>query len=500
MITRYWQQSTALLLALALLCPAVLHAAEPAPPNIVFIFADDLGYGDISSFGSETIHTPNIDTLASEGIKFTDFYAASSVCSPSRAALLTGRYPARMGIKHVFYADSHDGMPESEITIAEQLKAAGYATGMVGKWHLGHLDRYMPWNQGFDEFFGVPYSNDMKNFFFYENQKIIDEPIDQRYLTQRYTTKALDFIDRNRNQPFFLYLAHSMPHVPIYASPEFEGKSAGGLYGDVVEELDWSTGQVMAKLDELGLADNTLVIFSSDNGPWLMMHEHGGSAGPLRDGKGVTFEGGQRVPTVARWPAAITAGREYTVTASMMDWFPTFSALAGLPLPDDRIIDGQDISQAILGNGDPEHSRFYYLNAMSSQPVAFRDGDWKLKLPRRGYPQFFDRALRIGLYSHDTLLFNLADDPGEQHNLAEQFPDKIATMTQALEQFEQSLQSEQPPALHMRAVSADHKGYGYAIKGLLIVTLPLLLIVFALIYGLYRLAKYGFVRLRAKNK
>jgi arylsulfatase A len=296
------------LIAFCIFLPALCAVAEPAAiktatvadraPNIIVILADDLGYGDIGSFGAEGIQTPHIDKLAADGLKLTQFYAAAPVCTPSRAGLLTGRLAARMGIKHVFMYDAPDGMPQSEITIPEQLKQAGYHTGMVGKWHLGHVERYMPLNQGFDEFYGVPYSNDMANFFFYENWEMIPEPIDQRYLTRRYTEKAVDYIERHADQPFFLYLAHSMPHVPIYVSPEFEGSSELGLYGDVVQELDWSTGQVVEKLKELGLLENTLVIFTSDNGPWLVMGDEGGSAGPLRDGKGSAFEGGQRVPTV----------------------------------------------------------------------------------------------------------------------------------------------------------------------------------------------------------
>jgi len=268
MLSIYWSRFVAL--ATLTLLPLVV-TAEALRPNIVFVFADDLGYGDIGAFGATDIKTPNIDQLAKDGLKFTDFYSAASLCTPSRASLLTGRHSVRMGISLVFMDDSIDGMPLEEITIAEALKKAGYATGMVGKWHLGHLDRYMPWNQGFDEFYGVPYSNDMGNFFWYENQQIDYQPIDQHYLTKRYTDKAVDFIDRHQSQPFFLYLAHSMPHVPLYASPEFEGSSERGLYGDVVQELDWSLGKVVAALRERGLLENTLVVFSSDNGPWLMI-------------------------------------------------------------------------------------------------------------------------------------------------------------------------------------------------------------------------------------
>tara|TARA_R110002110_G_scaffold415561_2_gene650947 strand:- start:174214 stop:175794 length:1581 start_codon:yes stop_codon:yes gene_type:complete len=471
--------------------PAVRPGSK-ASPNIVFIFADDLGYGDLSSFGSQTIATPHLDSLADEGIKFTDFYAASPVCTPSRAALLTGRYPARMGIRHVFMADSMEGMPPGEITLAEQLQQAGYSTGLVGKWHLGHLDRYMPWNQGFDEFHGVPYSNDMGNFFFYHNREIDWTPIDQRYLTQRYTQHALDFIEAHRDGPFFLYLAHSMPHVPLYASPQFEGRSEGGLYGDVVEEMDWSTGEILAKLDALGIADNTLVVFSSDNGPWLMMRDHGGSSGALRDGKGVTFEGGQRVPTLARWPDGIAPGQVYSKPASMLDWFPTFSALAGVPLPADRVIDGEDISGVLAGREGAREEGFYYLASFSTRAVAYREGDWKLKLPRKGYPRFLDSVLQIGMYSHGTLLFNLAEDPREQVNLAADYPDRVDAMRERIDGFQNAIDAEDIRPLHMSQVASDKKGYNRVLIPVALTALVTLGLVILVVRWLYRAVRAVF--------
>jgi len=461
-------------------------------PNIIVILADDLGYGDISSFGAELIDTPRIDQLAEDGIRFTQFYAASSICTQSRAGLLTGRYSARMGISGVFSHESHDGMSPSEITIAEQLKQAGYHTGMVGKWHLGHLDRYMPWNQGFDEFYGVPYSNDMANFFFYENQEIIHEPIDQRYLTRRYTQKAVDYIERHADAPFFLYLAHNMPHVPLYVSPAFEGKSKRGLYGDVVQELDWSTGQLVDKLRELGLLDNTLIVFTSDNGPWLAMGDHGGSAGLLRDGKTTAFEGGQRVPTVVHWPAQIRSGRVDNSIASMLDLLPTFSALAGVPVPDDRVIDGEDISKVLTGAGERERQQFFYMAPLSDTVAAFRDGDWKLKLPRPGYPKFLDMIFRMNRYAHDLLLFNLKDDPYEKHNIADEHPQRVVRMQQAIADLEASVAAEAPRALYMKATSADRKGYGpLMVKGG-IAALLTLVIAISVLYGIYRVIKSRF--------
>lgn len=492
-ITGKWQRWVTLICGFSV---AVAASAEtviiPDPviaPNIIVILADDLGYGDLSSFGAQGIQTPHIDQLADDGLKLTQFYSASPVCTPSRAGLLTGRYSARMGIRHVFFFDAHDGMPQSEITIAEQLKEAGYHTGMVGKWHLGHLDRYMPWNQGFDEFYGVPFSNDMANFFFYENQDIIHEPIDQRYLTRRYTEKALDYIERHTDQPFFLYLAHSMPHVPLYVSPEFEGTSESGLYGDVVQELDWSTGQVVEKLRALGLLENTLILFSSDNGPWLAMGDHGGSAGLLRDGKGTTFEGGQRVPTVAHWPAQIASGRVDNSLASLLDLMPTFSALAGVPLPDDRVIDGEDISTIFTNRGEDRTQQFYYMSATSTDVLAYRDGDWKVKLPRSGYPKILDSILKLELYSHDLLLFNLKDDPYEQNNLAQQYPERALQMQQAIADLEKEIEKEGTRDLYMRSTDADRKGYGSLIVKLSLMAATLLVLLITTLYGLYKLIK-----------
>jgi arylsulfatase A-like enzyme len=312
---------TAILLALLLLAGACKSnpkdATEISKPNIVMIYCDDLGYGDLGCFGNSVIRTPNIDRLASEGMKFTEFYSASPVCSPSRAALLTGRIPQRMGINSVFFPKSYTRMPVEEITIADLLKEQGYATGIVGKWHLGHRHEFLPLQRGFDEYFGIPYSNDMNSVVYFEGNKVVDFDVDQHFITRTYTEKACDFIDRHAGSPFYLYLAHSMPLVPIYASPEFEGRSGEGLYTDVIEEIDWRVGEVLKTLEERGILENTLLVFSSDNGPWLCMMEMSGSAGLLREGKQYTFEGGQRVPTLALWPDVIPAGSEYTDMALM---------------------------------------------------------------------------------------------------------------------------------------------------------------------------------------
>ncbi|MGB9625015.1 MAG: sulfatase family protein, partial [Phycisphaerae bacterium] len=268
------------------------QAAE-RPPNLVILFADDLGYGDLCCYGHPSIRTPNLDRMASEGLRFTDFYSAAPVCTPSRAALLTGRLPIRSGMvgttRHVLFPDSKGGLPASEITIAEALKTKGYATACVGKWHLGHLPQYLPTRNGFDSYYGIPYSNDMKPSPILRNEEVIEEPAVQETLTPRYTDEAIKFIRREKDKPFFLYLAYNFPHVPLHVSDRFKDKSLRGLYGDVVEEIDWSVGEVLRTLRELGLAEKTLVVFSSDNGPWLIKNQHGGSAGLLRDGKGSTW-------------------------------------------------------------------------------------------------------------------------------------------------------------------------------------------------------------------
>jgi len=451
-------------------------------PNIIVIFADDLGYGDIGAYGSSTIKTPNIDQMAAQGAKFDEFYAASPVCTPSRAALLTGRYPIRQGIHHVFYPESFQGLDPEEITIAELLKGAGYATGLVGKWHLGHHAQYMPWNQGFDNFFGLPYSNDMGGLYYFNNQEINFDEVDQRLITKTYTEKALQFIDKHQQQPFFLYLAHNMPHVPIYASPEFAGKSAGGLYGDVVEELDWSVGQILKRLDELKLAENTLVIFTSDNGPWLLMGEAGGSAGPLREGKQFTFEGGMRVPAVAYWPGTIKPGTKPAGLATMMDWLPTFANLAGVPVPTDRVIDGRDISGLLTGTGSrSEQTLFYY---MSGELRAYRSGDWKIKLPYKGQVGFLSWLQNGFVAGHKLLLFNLKNDPGEQDNLAAEEAERVVLMLAEIERFKDSLGVL--PEAKKTGKNMDYGPYISLLGGLVGKILLLLLLAVFLLYLLIR--------------
>lgn len=430
----------------------VINAKER--PNFVIIFADDLGYGDVGSFGATDIRTPHLDQMAAEGLRFASFYSVSPVCSPSRAGLLTGRYPIRMGIHEVFFPESWTGIDADEVTLAEALREQGYVTGHVGKWHLGHYYPYLPLQNGFDEYFGIPYSNDMAGVVYLRGNEVEELNVDQRYTTRRYTEESLDFIERHRDEPFLLYLAHSMPHVPLYVSPEFEGRSARGLYGDVIEEIDWSVGQILEKLDELGLAGRTLVVFTSDNGPWLVMEDHGGSAGILREGKQFTFEGGMRVPTIARWTGQVAPGRTYERLATMMDWFPTMLNLAAAPLPKDRPIDGEDLTAVLNGKGKRgAESLAYYMNG---ELRAFRSGDWKVKLPYPGNPQ---ARWRNAVAAHDTLLFNLQVDPGEQDDLASAYPDTVASLISEMNAFVDGL-GPVPPRKVVRG-PADVSHYEY---------------------------------------
>ena len=445
---------------LLLFCSAVLlsgHAPggtlpsgpEPEePPNIVVLFADDLGYGDVGPFGHPTIDTPHLNRMAREGMRLTQFYAAASVCTPSRAGLLTGRLPVRSGMasseRRVLFPDSPGGLPDAEITIAEALKAEGYATAAIGKWHLGHLPEHVPTEHGFDRYFGVPYSNDMSRLEndwegaqgfppipVVRNKTIVEQPADQSTLTRRYTEEALSFIGANEEQPFFLYLPYTFPHVPLYASEQFEGTSARGLYGDVVEEIDWSVGQILQTLRERELAENTLVVFTSDNGPWLIMDEAGGTSGLLRGGKGSTWEGGMRVPTLAWWPGTIEGGTTSDAVGSTMDLFPTALELAGAEVPNDRVIDGESLLPVFL-NPDAEgrdHVFFY----RGDQVFAVRKGPWKAHFTTQsGYAD--DRT------EHDPpLLYHLDRDPREQFNRAEDRPEVIAEIRALLERHREAL-------------------------------------------------------------
>ncbi|MGQ9455331.1 MAG: sulfatase family protein [Armatimonadota bacterium] len=404
------------------------------PPNFVIIYADDLGYNDLSCYGSQLINTPRLDRMAAEGIKFTDFYSAAAVCTPSRAALLTGCYPIRVNLPSVLGPFSNIGISNREITLAELLKTKGYATACIGKWHLGDQKPFLPTRHGFDYYYGLPYSNDMPRpnwpVPLIRNEKIIEQPAVQETLTERYTREAIEFIRANRNQPLFLYLAHTMPHVPLSVSKRFAGRSKRGLYGDVVECIDWSTGEILDTLTKLGLEENTLVVFSSDNGPWLSQKENGGSARPLRDGKGTTWEGGMRVPGIAWWPGRIPAGIVCREVVSTIDIYPTFAALADAKLPEDRIIDGKDVRPLLFGQKgalSPHKAFFYYWK---DELQAVRSGRWKLVL---------EHKTRDGKTTIPQQLFDLETDIGETTDVSQQYPSVVKRLMMYVEEMREDL-------------------------------------------------------------
>lgn len=442
----------ALVAALGLAAPPSPAAARP--PNVVIVFADDMGWGDVGTFGSPTIRTPRLDRMAGEGQKWTSFYVGESVCTPSRAALLTGRLPIRNGMypmdeaRRVLFPDSAGGLPASEVTIAEMLREKGYVSTAIGKWHLGHLPPFLPMAHGFEHYFGIPYSNDMDmipipgaaiggedprkrgrmmdpkieywSVPLMRDEKVAERPADQTSITRRYTGEATRFIREHASQPFFLYLAHTMPHMPLFASPEFAGRSRRGRYGDVIEEIDWSVGQVIDTLRALALEQNTLVVFSSDNGPWSLFDEQGGSAGPLRGAKGGTFEGGMRVPTIFWWPGTIRPGVVTDVGATL-DLLPTLATLSGAAAPRDRILDGYDLTGVLLrGEASPRQDVFYYRGP---RLYALRHGPYKA--------HFFTQTEFGGepAAAHDPpLLYNLDEDPGEKYDVAARHPDVIAAI------------------------------------------------------------------------
>lgn len=411
-------------------------------PNFIFILADDLGYGDLGVYGASDIPTPNIDALAASGIKFTDSYAISPICTPSRAGFLTGRYPARMGIHEVFHPESFTGMPDSEVTIAEVLSASGYVTGMVGKWHLGHHQKYMPLSQGFQEFYGYPYSNDMHPFYAFDGSDIAEWEVSMSSITSRLTRESIEFIESNRDEPFFLYIAQVMPHVPIAASKSFQGVSRRGEYGDVVHELDASVGKIVNKVEELGLRENTVIVFASDNGPWLIAEEDGGSSGPLRSGKRTTWEGGMRVPTIASWPGNFIEGSVNRGITTLMDWFPTFLELSGNKDFEVKDLDGISLVKS-LTTGDyssmMDRSFAYY---MGGGIEAFRSGNWKVKFPTNKTMLPF--PIRLFFKGENDIneeieLYNLRDDLSETVNLAETNVDKLNQLLKEVEVFKENL-------------------------------------------------------------
>ena len=423
-----WALMKIVSLALLLVNSAFVVAAQAAPPpNVVIVFTDDQGYGDVGAYGAVGFRTPNLDRMAREGARFTSFYVAAPVCTPSRAALLTGSHPVRVGLGHrVLFPYSKTGLNTDEITLAEVLKNRGYTTGIVGKWHLGHHAKFLPTRQGFDTYFGIPYSNDMGNHRYarenftapplpiLRNEEIIEQQPDQTQLTRRYTEEAIRFIRTNKDGPFFLYVPHSMPHWPLAASARFGGRSERGIYGDAIEEIDWSVGEILSALAELGIDERTLVLFTSDNGAslasWQRRGYRSGSNAPLRAGKNTTWEGGMRVPAIMRWPGRIPAGLVQDELATAMDMLPTIAKLAGAEAPRDRILDGKNIWPLMSGQAGARtpHEAFYYYRDERLQAV--RSGAWKLHVHR---PEWGAEAT-----GHSPLLFNLDDDIGETNDVA----------------------------------------------------------------------------------
>lgn len=438
-----------LLLAVLLVLPPRAAAQTDEPPNVIVLFADDMGYGDLSSYGNPTIRTPNIDRMADEGIRLTSFYVAASVCTPSRAGLLTGRYPIRHLPNNLGPA-SENGLPLDETLVGEPLQEHGYRTMMIGKWHLGHArDEYMPTSRGFDHYYGLRYSNDMippwvqtdVPLYLYRDLDPIERPLNQDTLTVTYTDAAVRFIRGSGDQPFFLYLAYGMPHVPVYPAPHRAGQSRAGRYGDVIETIDWSVGEILKTLEEEGVADRTLVVFTSDNGPWQNMpdrmfqtemmphHEpvkpwHAGSAGPLRGSKATTFEGGFRVPFVARWPGRIPADVVSAEMASSLDLFPTLLAAAGVPVPGSLELDGYDLLPFLTGAASSPRRSFYYY--LSDRLEAVREGPWKL------------RIANLEDDPESLQLFQLDEDPEEKYNRAALHPEIVSRLRASMEAFDRA--------------------------------------------------------------
>ncbi len=435
-------------------CNKAPKITEQKQPNFVIIFCDDMGYGDLGSYGHPTIHTPNLDKMADEGQKWTNFYVSSSVCTPSRAGIMTGRLPIRNGMcsdnHRVIFPESKGGLPESEITFAKILQQNGYATGIIGKWHLGHEPQFLPTSHGFDYFYGLKYSNDMDrdpdvdyyeacrhpkqeyfNISLYRNGEIVQQQATQADLTKNYTNEAISFIERNKDKPFALYLAHAMPHVPLFRSKEFEDTSKRGRYGDVIEELDWSVGEVLNAIKANNLDQNTLVVFTSDNGPWLNFGLHGGSAGLLSEGKGSTWEGGMRVPGIF-WGPGIVKPQEVMEIGSTLDLLPTFCSLSGISLSNDRIYDGYDLSPILKGSRQAVRDEIFYYRG--TRIFAIRKGKYKAHfITKSGYGN--DRKV-----VHETpLLFDLEQDPSEKFDVAAEHPEIIEEIKQLVETHKSTL-------------------------------------------------------------
>lgn len=446
-------------LAALFVAGTISSAGAEERPNIVLIFADDLGYGDLGCYGHPQFKTPHLDRMAAEGAKLTNCYVPLPFCAPSRGSILTGRYPFRHGVVRNPTPDAgidDVGIAAAETTLAEALQSAGYATSCIGKWHLGHRPEFHPRRHGFDEYFGILYSNDMRPVNLWENETVVEYPVVQCTLTARYTARALDFIERNKERPFFLYFPEVMPHKPLAPSEAFYKKTGEGLYGDVIAEVDWSVGQVLAKIKELGLDEKTLVVFTSDNGPWF-----GGSTGGLRGMKGRTWEGGIRVPMIARLPGTIPAGHVSEEIAATLDIFPTVLKLAGIDLPQDRVIDGRDILPLWTSAAKSPHEALF---AQAAQLMTVRSGPWKLHVRSPGkssmlegrddwidprapdgvtilapYEQYQPSAypgVGGGVDPKPMMLFNLEDDPAEQRDLAAEQPEVVARLKKLFDAME----------------------------------------------------------------
>ena len=446
--------------------------------NFIVVFVDDMGYGDVSSYGHPTIKTPNLDRMSYEGQKWTQFYSASSVCTPSRAALMTGRLPIRNGMigssTRVLFPNSDFGLPSSEITIAEKLKENGYKTAAIGKWHLGHKEEYLPLQHGFDYYYGIPYSNDMNainavtccpgnnywpqydkkiinsdnyNVPLMENNKIVERPADQTTITKRFTQKTIEKINELKDDKFFIYLAHSLPHIPLYASEDFLGKSKNGLYGDVIEEIDHGVGAIINELKKNNLDKNTIVVFTSDNGPWLPFETHGGSAGLLREGKGMTWEGGHRVPGIF-WGADIKPGVIDQI-GSTMDILPTIIDFTNAEKISDRVIDGLSIKQTLLNRTSSERNKIIFYR--EREIYAVRYGDYKAHFIIKGaynYPEGSNKKIVL----ENPLLYNLSIDPSEKFNIAKKFPKKVKEIKKIAEDH---LKSFEPPKSLLESRTSD---------------------------------------------
>ncbi|MFC1558319.1 sulfatase [candidate division KSB1 bacterium] len=416
--------------------------SQNSKPNIVIMYADNMGYGDWSRGGSPTIHTPNLNNMADEGVQMTQFYVSTPTCSPSRASLLTGRNPIRTGLIRVLFNNMTRGLPQSEITIAEALKPLGYKTACIGKWHLGCQKEHFPGKHGFDYFFGMLYSPDMIDPDIYRNEECIEHPSNLSTIHERIIKESIQFIESSKNKPFFLYLPFIIPHVPHHPGKKFKGKSRRGLYGDVIEEMDWGVGQINKTLDKLGLSKNTFVLFTSDNGPWsyLKHFQEGGSPGPMFGNLGDCWEGGVRVPCVARWPGRLPAGKINMEVGSIVDLFPTIMELAGGKIPDDRPYDGINIMPVLEGKNTPERTLFFEKNGTLS---AVRKGKWKLHLTyaaynRKGYGKKFINAKWIT--PEIPMLFNVEDDPLEQYDVSADYPGITAELTKLTDDYKTEIE------------------------------------------------------------